>query len=62
MRDGRDQVSLILCPGDLDVYVHTKKALLSLSYDVSLLEEEKSWDTSSQNYAKMCWSGKQDST
>ena len=42
MRDRRDQVSLILCLGDPDVYIHTKRVLSSPPYDESLPEKEKS--------------------
>lgn len=42
MRDRRDQVSLILCLGDPDVYVHTERVLSSPPYDESLPEKEKS--------------------
>lgn len=46
------QMSFFLCPGGLGVFLHTKKALPTQSYEESLLEEDKSWDTSTQNCAK----------
>lgn len=46
------QISFILCPGDLDVFLHIKRALPIQSYKESLLEEEKSWAASTQNCAK----------
>lgn len=46
------QISFILCPGDLGVFLHIKRALPIQSYKESLLEEEKSWAASTQNCAK----------